>query len=112
MMMLKFGRVVNLDALEGLTTNKLIGELEQTLKEAERKYERAKHSLEVSFVLLFTVHKVQVEKLGHFWQNTLYCLSNFGAILKIYKKSNFDLNQLKVSTQHKYMHQKKILKNR
>ena len=80
MMMLKFGRVVNLDALEGLTTNKLIGELEQTLKEAERKYERAKHSLEVSFVLLFTVHKVQVEKLGHFWQNTLYCLSNFGAI--------------------------------
>ena len=35
---------------------------------------------------------------------------NFGETLKIYKKSNFDQNQLKVSTQHKYMymHQKKL----
>ena len=56
MMMLKFGRVVNLDALEGLTTNKMIGELEQTLKEAERKYERAKCKLEVSFVLFIYCH--------------------------------------------------------
>ena len=36
----------------------------------------------------------------------------FGAILKIRKKSNFDWNQLKLSTQHKYMYvyQKKIIK--
>ena len=47
MMMLKFGRIVNLDALEGLTTNKLIGELELTLKEAEMKYEHSKLHLEV-----------------------------------------------------------------
>ena len=35
---------------------------------------------------------------------------DFGATLKIHKKSNFDRNQLKLSTQHKYMymHQKKI----
>ena len=33
---------------------------------------------------------------------------DFGATFKIHKKSNFDRNQLKVSTQHKdmYMHQK------
>ena len=29
---------------------------------------------------------------------------NFGATLKIRKKSNFDRNQLKISTQHKYMY--------
>ena len=35
---------------------------------------------------------------------------DFGATLKIYKKSNFDWNKLKVSTQHKnmYMHQEKF----
>ena len=35
---------------------------------------------------------------------------NFGATLKIYKKFNFDRNQLKVSKQHKnmYMDQKKL----
>ena len=35
---------------------------------------------------------------------------NFGATLKIHKKSNFDRNQLKLSTQHKYMYmyQKKL----
>ena len=39
-------------------------------------------------------------------------LSNFGATLKIHKKSNFYQNQLKLSTQHKnmYMYQKKIIK--
>ena len=39
-------------------------------------------------------------------------LSNFGATLKIHKKSNFDQNQLKISTQHKkmYMYQKKNIK--
>ena len=36
--------------------------------------------------------------------------SDFGATLKIHKKSNFDWNQLKLDTQHKnmYMYQKKI----
>ena len=36
--------------------------------------------------------------------------SDFGATLKIHKKSNFDWNQLKVETQHKnmYMYQKKL----
>ena len=29
---------------------------------------------------------------------------DFGATLKIHKKSNFDRNQLKLSTQHKYMY--------
>ena len=35
---------------------------------------------------------------------------DFGATSKIHKKSNFDRNQLKLSTQHKYMyiHQKKL----
>ena len=35
---------------------------------------------------------------------------DFGATLKNCKNSNFDWNQLKVSTQHKnmYMHQKKL----
>ena len=37
---------------------------------------------------------------------------DFGAALKIHKKSNFDRNQLKISTQHKYMYvyQKKLEK--
>ena len=35
---------------------------------------------------------------------------DFGATLKIHKKSKFDQNQLKLSKQHKYMymHQKKL----
>ena len=35
---------------------------------------------------------------------------NFGVTLKIHKNSNFVQNQLKLSTQHKYMymHQKKL----
>ena len=39
-------------------------------------------------------------------------LPDFEATLKIRKKSNFDRNQLKLSTQHKnmYMYQKKFLK--
>ena len=38
--------------------------------------------------------------------------SNFGVTLKIYKKSNFDRNQLELDKQHKnmYMYQKKIIK--
>ena len=37
-------------------------------------------------------------------------LPNFGANLKIHKKSNFDQNHFKFSTQHKdmYMYQKKL----
>ena len=49
------------------------------------------------------------------WPETMYyivqgLLSNFGVTLKIHKKSKFDRNQLKLSTQHKnmYMYQKKI----
>ena len=47
------------------------------------------------------------------WPKSLYyivqgLLPDFGATLKICKKSNFDPNQLKLSTQHKsiYMYQK------
>ena len=49
------------------------------------------------------------------WPNSLYYIvqglwPDFGATLKIHKKSNFDQNQLKLSTKHKnmYMYQKKI----
>ena len=43
------------------------------------------------------------------WPTTLYyivqgLLPDFGATLKIRKKFNFDQNQLKFSTQHKYMY--------
>ena len=42
------------------------------------------------------------------WQRTCTIvqglLPDFGANLKICKKSNFDQNQLKLSTQHKYMY--------
>ena len=42
------------------------------------------------------------------WPMTLYIvqglLPNFRATLKIRKKSNFDQNQLKLSTQHMYMY--------
>ena len=47
------------------------------------------------------------------WPKTLYVQGvwpDFGATLKIRKKSNFDWNQFKLSRQHKnmYMHQKKL----
>lgn len=48
MMMLKFGRVVNLDALEGLTTNKLVGELEELLQKETVQYEKSKNRLQVN----------------------------------------------------------------
>ena len=42
------------------------------------------------------------------WPKTMYYSKglwpDFGATLKIHKKSNFDLNQFKLSTQHKYMY--------
>ena len=46
---------------------------------------------------------------GEIWPKTMYYIvhglwPNFGANLKIHKKSNFDRNQLKISTQHKYMY--------
>ena len=41
------------------------------------------------------------------WPKSLYYstgfLARFLAALKIHKKSNFDRNQLKLSTQHKYI---------
>ena len=46
--------------------------------------------------------------LDEIWPTTPYystgTFTNFGATLKIRKKSNFDHNQLKLSTQHKYMY--------
>ena len=48
---------------------------------------------------------------GEIWLVTLQgLLPDFGVTLKNRKKSNFDQNQLKLSTQHKYMymHQEKL----
>ena len=49
------------------------------------------------------------------WSKTMYYIvqglwPNFGVTFKIHKKSNFDRNQLKISTQHKnmYMYQEKL----
>lgn len=53
MMMLKFGRVVNLDALEGLTTNKLISELEGKLRAQEKQSDRQQKALEVRKPVVF-----------------------------------------------------------
>ena len=49
------------------------------------------------------------------WPETIIVqglLPDFGATLKIHKKSNFDPHQFKLSMQHKYMYiyQKKIIK--
>ena len=50
------------------------------------------------------------------WPETLYyskgTLAQFLSNYNIFKKSNFNWNQLKLSTQHKnmYMHQKKYMK--
>ena len=52
MMMLKFGRVVNLDALEGLGTNKLISELEAKLRGQEKQSDRQQKALEVRELVL------------------------------------------------------------
>ena len=45
---------------------------------------------------------------GEIWPKTMYystgTLAHFGATSKICKKSNFDQNQSKLSTQHKYMY--------
>ena len=46
-MRLKFGRIVNLDALEGLTTNKMIGELEESLQTEQMKHDIAMATVEV-----------------------------------------------------------------
>ena len=55
--------------------------------------------MEISHVAIF----------DEIWPKTLYYIvqglwPDFGATLKIHKKSNFDRNQLKLSTQHKYMY--------
>ena len=45
---------------------------------------------------------------GEIWPETMYystvTFARFWSNLKICKKSNFDWNQLKLSTQHKYMY--------
>ena len=51
--------------------------------------------------LLFNFHEI--------WPKTMYYIvqglwPDFGATLKICKKSNFDRNQLKPSIQHKHMY--------
>ena len=67
------------------------------------------------------MHQEKWRFLSYCWRNVakdhvLYTVQglwpDFGATLKIHKKSNFDRNQLKLSTQHKnmYMNQKKIIK--
>ena len=56
----------------------------------------------------------QLAIFAKFLPKTMYystgTLARFGATLKIHKKSNFDRNQLILSTQHKYMYmyQKKL----
>ena len=47
---------------------------------------------------------------GEIWPKSLYYRSDFGVTLKNRKKSKFDWNQLKLSTQHKnmYMYQEKL----
>ena len=52
-MHLKFGRIVNIDALEGLTTNKMIGELEEILRQEERKHDIKMYMLEVRLFQYF-----------------------------------------------------------
>ena len=52
-MRLKFGRIVNIDALEGLTTNKMIGELEENLRQEERKHDIKMYMLEVRLFQYF-----------------------------------------------------------
>ena len=57
-----------------------------------------------------------VANFDEIWPKTLYLVQglwpDFGATLKIHKKSNFVRNQLKLSTQHTckymYMYQKKL----
>ena len=60
--------------------------------------------MEISLLVIF----------DEIWLKTMYystwSLARFLSNLKIHKKSNFDRNQLKLSTQHKYMYmyQKKL----
>ena len=57
MMVLKFGRVVNLEALEGLATNKLIGELEEQLQAQEAKSEKGRRMIGVSILATFMMRE-------------------------------------------------------
>ena len=43
-------------------------------------------------------------ELHELTSNTIACIWLLGQIFKIHKKSHFDRNQLKLSTQHKYMY--------
>ena len=51
--------------------------------------------------LLFIFDEIRPKTMYYIVQGLL---PDFGATLKIHKKSNFDRNQLKLSTQHKYMY--------
>ena len=57
--------------------------------------------MEISFLVIFG--EIPCTIVQGLWPD-------FGATLKICKKSNFDWNQFKLSTQHKnmYMYQKKL----
>lgn len=46
-MLLKFGRIVDLDRLEGLSVNRIVQELQERLKAMERKSSRELAALEV-----------------------------------------------------------------
>ena len=76
MMMLKFGRIVNLDALEGLTTNKMIGELEQNLQQEVNKYDNAMATVEVS-------RNKQLNKHTHIYMYTCIGLINTSYMYQI-----------------------------
>ena len=57
--------------------------------------------MEISLLAIF--HEIPCTIVQGLWPD-------FGATIKIRKKSNFDRNRLKFSTQHKnmYMHQERI----
>ena len=46
-MLLKFGRIVDLDRLEGLSVNRIVQELQEQMQAMERKYSRGLAALEV-----------------------------------------------------------------
>ena len=53
-MLLKFGRVVDLDRLEGLTVNRTVQELQERLRTMERKASRELAALEVGTCTAYT----------------------------------------------------------
>ena len=53
-------------------------------------------------------HKAAKQHELHELTSTTIQYMAFGATLKIHEKSNFDRNQFKLSTQHKYMYMYQI----